>query len=103
MSTIIEAVYHAFDVYEPRVLNRCWLSLLMNYNMVLTHQGSNHYKQSHMYKDKLEKERNLPITIPVVSRLIADFDDYNNLDLHSEWQLGNEDISGLLNGFDAEE
>jgi hypothetical protein len=46
-------------------LNRAFLSLLMNYNLVLQHEGSNLYKLPHMGKEKLEKRGELPFSIKV--------------------------------------
>jgi hypothetical protein len=69
LENIILSVRTAWDLYKPRTLNRCWVSLLMNYNLILEHGGCNQYKLGHINKGMHERNRTLPITIPVYNRL----------------------------------
>ncbi len=62
---IMSAVLTAFEKFSSNSLNRAFLSLLMNYNLVLQHDGGNLYKLPHMGKEKLEKKGELPFTIKV--------------------------------------
>ena len=61
---LIAMVRKAFDLYPQEKLNK---SYLMNLNEVIKHHGDNKYKTPHMNKRKLEREGQLPLTIPVFS------------------------------------
>jgi hypothetical protein len=63
LAAIVSAVTSAFEIYDPNNLNRGFLSLMMNYNKVLEHDGSNFYKFPHMAKKKLERLGTLPLTL----------------------------------------
>jgi hypothetical protein len=60
---IISAVGRAFDIYDPRKINRGFLSLFMNYNSYLNCEGGTHYKMTHMNKQQLERAGRLPVNI----------------------------------------
>jgi hypothetical protein len=64
-ASIISAVYEAYRTYDVNKINRGFLSLMMNYNCVIEHKGSNQYKLKHMNKEKLERSGLLPTTIRV--------------------------------------
>jgi hypothetical protein len=72
LQSIIDGVKKAYDDYSPTVLNRCWLSLMMNYNKVIEHNGSNQYKLGHMGKEQLERQGRLPTTIMAVNHNLLD-------------------------------
>jgi hypothetical protein len=63
--TCIQAVTNAFNSYDPNLLNRSFLSLMMNYNMTLKHGGCNKYAIPHMGKERLERLGELPVTLRV--------------------------------------
>jgi hypothetical protein len=69
MAAIIASVRQAFEDYDPNLLNRAFLSLFLNYNMCLKHNGCNKYKVPHMGKERLERNGELPHTIKVWSPL----------------------------------
>jgi hypothetical protein len=56
LKDIIAAVKKSFKKYDPNNLSRAFLSLFMNYNMMLEYKGDNQYKQLHMGKAALEKK-----------------------------------------------
>ena len=62
---LIAMVEKTFKEYNPKKINRIFLSLMMNMNCILENNGSNKYKTPHMGKDKLEREGRLPSTINV--------------------------------------
>jgi hypothetical protein len=63
--TCIEKVKEAFEKYDPNLLNRSFLSLLMNYNEALKHNGCNKFAVPHMGKERLERAGLLPTTLMV--------------------------------------
>jgi hypothetical protein len=78
------AVAASFEAYDPRNLNRAFLSLFQNYNLLLQHEGSNKYKVPHMGKERLERTGQLPITIAVADMVVPD----NVLDDINEDEIG---------------
>ncbi len=75
---IIEGVKTAFRLYEVNILNRAFLSLMMNYNCILEFNGDNKYKTPHMKKQFLENRGMLPDSIRVWGR--DTFNDDNDVD-----------------------
>jgi hypothetical protein len=63
---LIDAVEEAFAEYNPQKLDHAFLSLMMNYNCVIQHEGSNKYTTPHMGKQRLERAGLLPTTIRAV-------------------------------------
>ena len=63
----VEGLIAAFDVawkqYDPKTLNRIWLTHAMTMEQILLHDGNNNFVAPHMNKDKLEREGNLPVVI----------------------------------------
>ena len=57
---LIERVETAFEKYDPRVLNRVFLTHMMVMEEILLCDGENDYKMPHMAKEKLERQGNLP-------------------------------------------
>jgi hypothetical protein len=66
MYRLIAAVEECFLAFDPNKLNRAFLSLFQNYNMVLINDGGNHYAVPHMGKDALERAGELPESIRVL-------------------------------------
>lgn len=62
---IISMVEKAFDEFDPKKINRIWLTYLSCLNQIIRNNGGNQYKIPHMKKDKLERENRLPLTLPV--------------------------------------
>jgi hypothetical protein len=62
---LIVAVQEAFDNYPPYRLNYCFLTLMSVCNMILEHDGTNHWRIPHMGKDALTRENNLPLVLEV--------------------------------------
>jgi hypothetical protein len=88
--TCIAAVTAAFNDYDPNLLNRAFLSLFMNYNMTLKHDGCNKYPVPHMGKQRLERIGELPVTIrvwtpvdDVPNAIFDEADDDDNFDVFS--------------------
>jgi hypothetical protein len=63
---IIAAVKRSWNEYDCNRINKAFLSLFMNYNMVLQCEGDNKYKVPHMQKDLLERAGLLPTKIAVI-------------------------------------
>jgi len=63
LDELIDNVGKAFDDYEPRLLNRIWLTHASVFNRVIADEGGNNFDIPHMKKDALEKEGALPIQI----------------------------------------
>jgi hypothetical protein len=80
VKTCIEAVKNAFAEYDPNKLNRGFLSLFMNYNMILMNGGSNKYPTPHMSKEMLERKGILPDRILVWKVPETIFNNNNNDD-----------------------
>jgi hypothetical protein len=64
---IIDMVKDSYEKYDPKKINRIWLSYLSCLNCILDSAGGNHYKLPHMNKDKLERENRLPVTLDVTA------------------------------------
>ena len=65
MPQLINNVITSYQTYDPKKLNRIWLSLMGVLNQIIECNGNNDYKLPHMAKEKLERAGNLPVTIPV--------------------------------------
>jgi hypothetical protein len=91
----VQAVAASFEAYEPRNLNRAFLSLFQNYNLLLQHEGSNKYKVPHMGKEQLEPTGNLPTTIAVADFVLPDnvLEDVNDNELG---ELIDENFDGVF-------
>lgn len=59
------AVLAAYNEYPIMQMNRMWLTLMSCCNMILEHNGSNHYKIPHMNKKRMEREGTLPKVLSV--------------------------------------
>ena len=62
---LINNVITSYQTYDPKKLNRIWLSLMGVLNQIIESNGNNDCKLPHMGKEKLERAGNLPVTIPV--------------------------------------
>jgi hypothetical protein len=92
----VDAVAATFNAYEPKLLNRAFLSLFQNYNLVLQHEGSNKYQVPHMGKQRLENIGELPITILVHDFVVPD----NVLEDVNEEEIGelvDNNFDGIFN------
>ena len=65
--TMVETAYWEFD---PRKVNRIWLSYLACLNQIIINNGKNDYKLPHMNKDKLERQNRLPTTLTVADEAL---------------------------------
>lgn len=63
MPTLITAVQESFHDLDAEKLNSVFLSLQMAMEECLYIGGGNHYKLSHMSKDKLRREGRLPVSL----------------------------------------
>jgi hypothetical protein len=63
MAAIVSVVLCAFEEYNLNNLNQAFLLLMMNYNKVLEHDGSNLYEFPHMAKTRLERLGVLTLTL----------------------------------------
>jgi hypothetical protein len=66
IKNIIDAVKLSWEAYDCNKLNKAFLSLFMNYNMVLQYDGDNKYKVPHMRKDAIERAGLLSTKIAVI-------------------------------------
>jgi hypothetical protein len=82
IESCIAAVRTAWENYDPKLLNRAFLSLFMNYNMVLQYGGSNNYMVPHMAKERLERAGELPDRIMIEDIPDEIFVDRNDADQH---------------------
>jgi len=62
---IIDMVKESYANYDPKKINRIWLTYQSCLNCILESAGGNHYRIPHMNKDKLEREKRLPKTLEV--------------------------------------
>jgi hypothetical protein len=62
---LIVGVKEAFANYPAYRLNYCFLTLMSVCNMILEHDGTNHWRIPHMGKDALARENNLPLVLEV--------------------------------------
>jgi hypothetical protein len=76
---LIEVVLESFVLFDANKLNRAFLSLFQNYNMVLEHHGGNNYKVPHMRKEMLERMGQLPELVCVIIPPLDDNLPFNNL------------------------
>jgi hypothetical protein len=68
---IIASVQQAYLDYDHVKINRIWLTLQCCLNEIITHHGNNDYQIPHMAKERLEREGQLPVTIPVCDLGVA--------------------------------
>jgi hypothetical protein len=62
---MISKVGQAFDDYEPRKLERGWVTLASVLDEVLKFDGNNNFKIPHIGKDKILRETGrLPLRLP---------------------------------------
>jgi hypothetical protein len=100
---LIAAVAEAFRQYDCNKLNRAFLSLFQNYNMVLQHNGSNIYKVPHMGKGSLERRGLLPerITVEFPVDVPEDFyfdgGDYEELEFSDSEEEEDEEVQPANN------
>jgi len=65
---LMEFVQQAHAEYDPRKINRIYLTLQCVLNQILEHHGDNNFKIPHLGKEKLEKENRLPLVLPVTQQ-----------------------------------
>jgi hypothetical protein len=75
---LIDNVQKAFNDYDPKKLNRIWLTHGTILNCIIEHEGDNHYNIPHMNKSKLEKEGRLPEQISLSSEAIRHYRYYTS-------------------------
>jgi hypothetical protein len=75
---LINNVKQAFADYDPKKLNRIWLTHGTVLNCIIEHEGDNHYKIPHMGKLKLEREGRLPDQISLSSQAIRHYRIYTS-------------------------
>ena len=68
---IIEMVLVSYEDYDRRKINRIWVTYQTVMNEIIQCDGDNTYKIPHMNKEKLEREGNLPVSIPVTPAALA--------------------------------
>jgi len=68
---IIEMVLVSYEDYDRRKINRIWVTYQTVMNQILQCNGDNAYQIPHMNKEKLEREGNLPVSIPVTAAAMA--------------------------------
>ena len=73
INEMVERLAEIFAAYPRYKLNRGFLTLMTCMNDIIESQGGNDYKITHMNKAGLEREDNLPISIPVTAAA-ADWD-----------------------------
>jgi hypothetical protein len=97
------AVQASFEAFDPNKLNRAFLSLFMNYNMVLQNQGSNQYRIPHMGKERLEREGILPTTIEVHDFVVPDDIIEEQINENEVFELVDNNFDGVFEFGDVEE
>ena len=84
--TLIGSVYEAYEQYHWKKLRNSWLTLQCCYNSIIESYGGNDYKLTHMNKEKLEREGQLPTSI-IVSEWSGQFypvDQDGDVAMHSD-------------------
>ena len=66
---LIDAVKRAHALCPVSKINRMWLTLMQVMNEIIKDQGGNDFKLPHMYKNKLEREGNLPRVLDVTEEV----------------------------------
>lgn len=62
---LIQRVEEAYADYSPVLLNRIWVTHQRCMTEILLSQGGNTYKIPHMNKEKMEKEKTLPVSLSI--------------------------------------
>ena len=62
---LMNNVRRAFDEYDPKLLNRAFITHQDCMGQIIEEKGGNDYSISHMGKDRLEREGQLPVQLPV--------------------------------------
>ena len=71
---LIAQVQAAWAQYDPRKLNRIFLTHQMVCNCILeSEDGGNDFELPHINKDRMEREGNLPENLPVSARALSAF------------------------------
>lgn len=78
LDELIERVEEAYEWYEPKAINHCWLTLQSCMVEILKVRGSNNYKIPHMGKDRLERLGMLPENIKVDQAVVDEAVSYLN-------------------------
>jgi hypothetical protein len=98
----VDAVAQAFAQFDPNNLNRAYLSLFMNYNCVLQHEGGNKYAVPHMGKERLERLGTLPVTIAVEDFVVPEEVIEENEDNIMEQALIDDNFDGVFDWEDED-
>jgi len=72
-SALITNVINTYNDYDPKKINRIFLSLMQVFNEVVKCGGNNTYKLPHMGKEALERRDALPHTLPVVREALQPY------------------------------
>jgi hypothetical protein len=75
---IIEMVQKTWLEYPHQKINRLFVTLQSVYNSIIEEFGGNDYKLTHMNKDRLEREGNLPRELSLTEEAIRIVQQYNN-------------------------
>jgi len=70
---LIDNVQAAFAAYDPKQLNRMWLTHACILNKIIESYGNNNYQIPHMNKSRLERRGELPAQIAVSAEALAHF------------------------------
>eukprot|EP00977_Amphora_coffeiformis_P022795 scaffold11518_cov123-Amphora_coffeaeformis.AAC.1 len=70
LDSIIENVLKAFKEYDPKKLERIWITHQSVCNQILMVNGSNDYDIPHLGKDSMEKGDNLPASLVASARAV---------------------------------
>ena len=68
---LVEQVENAFQRFDPKMLNRSFVTLQSCYDEILKCHGNNTYKIPHMNKARLEREGILPQELPASPGALA--------------------------------
>jgi hypothetical protein len=60
---VVASVKQKFLEYNKDKLNRCFVTLQQVYNAALRLHGANNYRLPHMKKERLERIKQLPVTL----------------------------------------
>jgi hypothetical protein len=75
---IIKMVEQTYKEYPAEKINRMFVTLQSIYDSIIVEHGDNHYKITHMNKDKLEKEGNLPRELALTQDAIDTIEEFND-------------------------
>lgn len=73
---LVAATIKAYNDESPETLNKVFLSYQQAMLCVLKENGSNKYKLSHMHKDKLLRNGELPVTLECSPQLVQSAEEY---------------------------